>query len=262
MCHDISFSANSIEIISNYLPDIVFENTTRFDFSTSLHVLAQSFRNYPVIIQQDGKPHLKYFEWGVLASYMDTPEKIKQYRSSMVNARSEKLLYEKSSVWHRLRKQRCLIPMTGFFEHREIAGWSKKVPYHIKLKNRTIFFLLGLYNYASIPDPETGELKGTFAIITRESNHLISLIHNHGPNKHRMPVMLQPEEAVKWIRPDNTDEDLKQLLEYSIPDDELEVHPVWTIRTTKERPDGASKVAPYRWENLPTLDNNSRHLFS
>lgn len=260
MCHDISFSATGIEMITDYLPDLVYQHQPGFDFSSSLHVLAQSYREYPVFIYQDGKPHLKYFEWGVLASYMNTPDKIKQYRARMVNARSQKLLYDTNSVWHRLRNQRCLIPITGFFEHRKIYGWTHTVPYHIKLKNRSVFFLLGIYNYAPVPDPYTGEVKGTFTIVTRKANQLMSMIHNHGPNKHSMPVMHQPEKAVAWINPTNTDDDLKKLLEYCIPDAELDVYPVWTIRTTKDRPDGGSKVDPYKWENLPALGNDYGNL--
>jgi putative SOS response-associated peptidase YedK len=259
MCHDISFSANSIELITDYLPNLIV-GEQNFDFSTTTHVLAQAFRKYPIVHLQDNLPHLKYFEWGVVADYMNTPEKVKEYRSSMVNIRSEKLLDDKRSVWYRLRKQRCLIPVTGFFEHREIKGWTKKVPYHIKLQNRSLFFLLGLYNYSPIPDIETGELKGTFGIVTRSSNTVMSQIHNHGPNKHRMPVILQPEKAVKWINQDLTDEDLRNFLNYSIPDNELKVFPVWTIRTTKERPDFKTKIDPFEWENLPTLGKDDTQL--
>jgi len=260
MCHDISFSATSIELITDYLPDLVYDKQNNFDFSTSSHVLAQAFRNYPVILTENGVPHLKYFEWGVIADYMNTPDKVKEYRTSMVNIRSEKLLDDKRSVWYRLRKQRCLIPMTGFFEHREVKGWSKKVPYHIKLQNRSMFFLLGLYNYSPIPDTETGEIKGTWGIITRPSNTIMSSIHNHGPNKHRMPVMLQPENALEWINEGLTEEDMRRILSFEIPDSELDVYPVWTIRTTKERPDGQSKIDPFSWENLPPLGNDDPQL--
>ncbi|WP_411973658.1 hypothetical protein ACLCDV_10835 [Sphingobacterium sp. Lzh-3] len=38
----------------------------------------------------------------------------------MINARSERILEDKKSYWYLLRKQGCLIPVSGTFEHRAI----------------------------------------------------------------------------------------------------------------------------------------------
>ena len=137
MCYDISFSS-TIELITDYLPDIVIDTQISIDFDTTLHVQAQAYRKYPIIIFEDGKYKLKTFEWGVIADYMDTPEKIKKSRNWMCNAQSEKILDDKKSYWRRIRKNRCLIPVTGIYEHREIIGWKNKVPYFIKIKNRNL----------------------------------------------------------------------------------------------------------------------------
>ena len=257
MCHDISYSATSIELVTDYLPHLVFDKQISFDFSHSIHVLAQAFRMYPVILEQDGKPHLKYFEWGLIADYMNTSEKIKEYRSSMVNARSEKIMDDKRSVWYRIRNQRCLIPVTGFFEHREIRGWKNKVPYHINLCNNKFFFLLGLYNYSPVPEPETGEVRGTFSIITRTANEKMAMIHNHGANKNRMPVLYQPQDAIRWIKNSLSEIEIREILNYQAPSEELEVCPVFTIRTTKERPDGKLKTEVFNWDGLPKLGNDN-----
>lgn len=186
---------------------------------------------------------------------MNTPEKVKEYRIQMANARSEKL-FDPKSAWYKLRRQRCLIAVDGFFEHREIKGWKNKVPYFIKLAHRSHLFFIGLYNYSPLPDVETGELKGTFTIITRPANELMRQIHNHGPNKHRMPVLMQPEEAVKWLQEDLTDAQMKEMINYEIPSQELEAWPVFTVRTTKPRPDGKQTLAPFSWPNLPSLGND------
>lgn len=81
-------------------------------------------------------------------------------------------------------------------------------------------------------------------------------IHNHGPNKHRMPVLMQPEEAVKWLKEDLTDEEMKKILEYEIPGTALEYRPVFSIRTTKPRPDGKNKTEAFNWPGLPPLGND------
>lgn len=252
MCHDLSFTADTVEFITDILPNIFIDAQVLMDFDTTDHILSMSHRKALVIISQDKTPRLKQFEWGLIADYMNTPEKVKQYRIQMANARSEKI-FEKQSAWYRLRKNRCLIAVKGFYEHRTIKGWKNKVPYYIKLANHTNFFLLGFYNYAPIPDVETGELKGTFTLLTREANSLMKSIHNDGPNKHRMPVMLPPEQAVKWIDEALTDDEIKSMVSYEIPSEALEAYPVFTIRTTKLRPDGKSKTEEYKWENLPPL---------
>jgi putative SOS response-associated peptidase YedK len=100
----------------------------------------------------------------------------------MCNAQSEKILGDKKSYWRRIRKQRCLIPVRAFFEHREVKGMKTKIPYVIRLKDRPVFALLGLYAYSPIPDMETGEVKGTFTVITRRANAVMEQIHNGGPN--------------------------------------------------------------------------------
>src|SRR5574338_131437 len=153
MCYDISFKT-SIKTIRDYLPLIQTDPQLQMDFD-NIHVLAQSFSKVPVIIFEDATYKLKYFEWGVIADYMNTPDKIGQSRQWMCNAQSEKILGDKKSYWHRIRKNRCLVPVTGFYEHREIKGWKKKVPYFIRLKNREIFCIPGLYHYSPLPDPET-----------------------------------------------------------------------------------------------------------
>ena len=46
---------------------------------------------------------------------------------------------------------------------------------------------------------------------------------------------------------------LKEFTSYEIPSEDLEYWPIWTIRTSKERPDGKMKGEPYEWPNLPPL---------
>ena len=165
-------------------------------------------------------------------------------------------MFDKSSVWYRLRKQRCLVPVTGIYEHRKIKGWKNKVPYHVKILNRNLFFLPGFYNYAPIPDNETGELIGTFTFLTRAANQLMSMIHNDGNNKQRMPLFMQPEMALNWVNENLSEEELKQMIDFEIPSEELEAYPVFSIRTTKQRQDNKFKNEPYHCEGLPELGDD------
>jgi putative SOS response-associated peptidase YedK len=262
MCYDISFSTR-VEMISDYLPDLVIDPQVNLDFSMYQHVAAQAHRRYPVVVFEDAHYKLKPFEWGVIPEYMDTPEKIKKGRSSMCNARSEKIIEDKRSYWHRIRRTRCLIPVTGIFEHREIKGWKNKVPYYIQLKERPLFCLPGLYHYPNKADVETGEITGTFTLITRSANSLMTQIHNGGENAFRMPLFLPKELEIKWLLPDLNDGEILEILEYQAPSEALTYDPVYTVRTTKERPDGKGKLEPFEWAGLPPLgvDSSEMSLF-
>lgn len=223
----MSFFSN-IKLVSDFLP----VKTDDLHFEPTWHKVAQSFCTWPVVVNEDGFK-LRLFEWGVIADYMNTPEKIKEYRTSMANARSEKILDDKRSVWHRLRQQRCLVLSTGFFEHQDTGG-KKKLPYFIHVKGQPIFCFAGLYNYSPLPDPETGELIGTFSIITRAANPLMATIHNGGTNSGRMPLLLPKEKAIQWLDKSLTDDSLRTILDYEFPESEMEAWPVNTIRTRKE----------------------------
>ena len=257
MCYDISFST-TIELITDYLPGIQIDPQITIDFDTSIHVLAQEHKKYPVIIQDEGNYKLKEFEWGVIADYMNSPEKIKKNRHWMCNAQSEKILGDKNSYWNRIREQRCLIPVTGFYEHREIKGWKNKVPYYVRLKGRQLFCLPGLYAYAPMPDVETGELTGTFTLITRGANEIMRQIHNGGSNAFRMPLFLTREHEMKWLDDRLTEQEMTELLSYEMPSDELDYWPVYSIRTTKLRPDNKHKMEPFEWPSLPALGQNEQ----
>ena len=251
MCYDISFSTR-YELVTEYIPGLVVDPQINFDYDSSVHVVAQAYMKKPVIYKEDGIYHLKPFEWGVIADYMKTPEQIKKQRQWMCNAQSEKML-DRKSYWYRIRRKRCLVPVTGFFEHREVKGMKNKIPYFIRLKDREVFCLAGLYSYAPTPDVETGELRGTFTVVTRAANSLMQQIHNGGPNAGRMPLLLPKELELKWLDDNLSDEDIAEILQFEMPAEELIATPVYTIRTTKPRPDGKSKLEAFEWPGLPPL---------
>ncbi|MDR2272532.1 MAG: SOS response-associated peptidase [Sphingobacterium sp.] len=53
-------------------------------------------------------------------SALSDPKLQADRRRNMINVRSERILEDKKSYWYRLRKQGCLIPVSGTFEHRAI----------------------------------------------------------------------------------------------------------------------------------------------
>jgi len=106
-----------------------------------------------------------------------------------------------------------------------------------------------------LPNKETGELekRWTFTLVTRPANALMQQIHNDGDNKWRMPLFLPSNLAAQWVLEDLSIEQLQSILDFELPASELECWPVYTIRTSKERPDGKQKIEPFVWEGLPEL---------
>jgi putative SOS response-associated peptidase YedK len=258
MCLDIAFYS-ALELIDEYFPDLVHDSEFNFDMDLGVHVMALGHKRYPVIVFENGRYMRRYFEWGIIAEYMDTPEKIKIYRKNMVNARSEKILDDKKSFWHRIRKKRCLIPVTGIYEHREVSGWKNKIPYHVSLKQRPLFCIPGLYHYNErIPsDPETGEMRGMFSLITTGANEVMRGIHNGGDNAFRMPLFLTKEMELQWLKQDLTDDEMRSILTYQIPSNAINYSTVFSIRGKQLRPDGKRKNEPFIFEGLPELGKDT-----
>ena len=277
MCYDISFTT-SVETIQDYFPNLINDLQLEFNFGDLTHTMGNFvFPAYPIVYrdQKDERLHLTAMEWGVIAYYARTDldkllkqfpddkakaykefdKKLKSIRNSMLNARSERILDDPKSYWYKIRNRRCLIPVDGIYEHREIVGWKNKVPYLIWMKHQDKFFIPGLYSVAELPDEQTGELtkRWTFTLITRGANSLLRSIHNHGDNKHRMPLFLPQDMAQHWLDHELPEDEYRRLLAYEMPSEDLDYGTVFTIRSPKGRPDGQPKNAPYQWESLPPL---------
>jgi putative SOS response-associated peptidase YedK len=180
--------------------------------------------------------------WGLLADFMiNDTEALKKYGNSLFNARSEKLLYS-NTVWNKYINNRCLLIADGVYEHREIEGIKKKVPYYISLQSGAPLLLPCVFSPAF-----PGHNSSTFAIITRPANDLMKKIHNTGPNKHRMPLFYEPAQAMNWLNNSLQEKELVEFLNYSIPSESLHSHTVFTIRGSLVREDKKNKNDFYNW---------------
>ena len=130
------------------------------------------------------------------------------------------------------------------------------------MKARKMFCIPGLFHYNQfVPsDPETGEVRGMFTMITRMGNEVMKNIHNSGDNAFRMPLFLPKELELKWLQPNLTDEDISSILSYEIPADQLDYYPVFSIRGKTPRPDQAPKNQRFDYQNLPPLGNDDGQL--
>ncbi|MBL1143204.1 MAG: SOS response-associated peptidase [Proteobacteria bacterium] len=149
-----------------------------------------------VVRLNDNKKELAKLNWGLVPSWAKSDIKIKP-----INAKAE-TIREKPYFRSAYKKQRCIIPASGFYEWKGSKG--HKQPYCIYPLNDPCFGFAGLW--------EKNEELETFTIITTEANTLMSEIH------HRMPVILNTKDYDTWLQ-----EGDYELLK-PCPSEEMEYH--------------------------------------
>lgn len=139
-------------------------------------------------------------KWGLIPFWEKTAEKANEIRKLTYNAKAD-TVFEKPSFREPIKKHRCLVPSTGFFEwHHNSDG--TKMPYFIRLKDGDIFSMAGIYD--EWRNPETGKILRTFSILTTEANQLLAKMHNA---KKRMPVILSAANKLYWLQPNLSKEE-------------------------------------------------------
>lgn len=167
----------------------------------------------PILIVKDtpqgriGTFHL----WGLIPSWANDPS----IGTKMINARSETAA-EKPSFRNALKRRRCLVPASGFYEWQSL-GKGQKQPYWIHRKDGSFLAFAGLWESWQGPN---GEELDTCTILTTTPNELMAPIHD------RMPVILRKEHYDVWLNcEDQTAKGVVGLFR-PCPASWLAVHPV------------------------------------
>lgn len=193
-----------------YIKSTLAEMVRSFSFADSAGVgaLDNSFPRYngaprqvyPIIVQDELIKTTAGFvsaSWGLIPSWQ---KEVGSGRPPPINARAETIAT--NGLFKRpYASKRCLIPIDGFFEWKDIHGTGKdKQPYAIAMKDGSPFALAGIFDLWK--NPETGELVRTFCVVTCEPNELMATIHD------RMPVILAARDYERWIGPEADPADL------------------------------------------------------
>jgi putative SOS response-associated peptidase YedK len=144
---------------------------------------------------------LEALRWGLIPSWAKDPA----IGNRLANARAETVA-EKPSFRSAFRKQRCLVPVNGFYEWKQDT--KPKQPFYFSLKDSQPFALAALWEYWE-PKEAKGENVQTFTLITTSSNEVLQPIHD------RMPVILDEKDYEAWLNP--AQQDVEKLKGYLKP---------------------------------------------
>jgi putative SOS response-associated peptidase YedK len=181
----------------------------------------------PIITAGDPE-NFKLFKWGLIPFYMTDKEKAMILRTQTLNCISEEM-YEKPSFRDAIKNaQRCLIPVTGFFEWRWLdEQGTVKIPYYITFRDQQVRSMAGLYSRWK--DTENGEYYYSYTVLTTKANSILEYVHN---NKKRMPVFIAKEDEKAWLNKDLTKKDVLELCHPS-QDPSMRAYTVTKLLTTR-----------------------------
>jgi len=223
--------------------------TTEGEWEPAYQINAYDHSQSPVITSKDpGK--IQMFHWGLIPHRTKNIEDAAKIRTMTLMARSEEM-YEKSSYAELAKAgKRCIIPTTGYFEHRTVG--KNKFPYFIFLKDKPIFSIGGLYSRWI--NPADGKEHYTYCICTTRANELTSIIHNKGL---RMPVILPDTKSEqKWLDTKLPQEEVLKLCE-PLPASLMDAYTVSKVITSKT-PNVKEAIEPYPY---PELNNEIRVVY-
>ena len=211
------------------------------------HINAYAFPRYPILTRQQ-PADFQGFRWGLIPHWVKSKTDADKLRLQTVNARSE-TIYEKPSYRQAAgRGQRCLIPVTGFFEwHTDERNAKKlKYPFYISTTDQPIASIAGLWdNWA---DPDTGEVLTTFSLLTTDANPLLAAIHN---TKKRQPCVLTRDQEHAWLHENLGEKEALQLLHEPYPASQMKSHTISRLITSRTEDSNVPGVlAPQTYPEL------------
>ena len=159
------------------------------------------------VIERGGKRDLVPMRWGLIPSWW---KKSAKEIPATFNARAETVAI-KPMFRDALRRSRCLIPVSGYYEW--LPTPTGKQPYYYTSRDGAPLTFAGLWD--EWMDIETGRLLKSCTVIVTNANALAAKVHN------RMPVLLQPQDFDNWLSGAAGAELLK-----AAPDDYLQTWPV------------------------------------
>jgi putative SOS response-associated peptidase YedK len=161
--------------------------TTFPDLEPSYNVAPQTFQPIVRLNRETGEREIVLMRWGLVPFWA----KDAKIGYSSVNAKAETVATS-PTFREAFRRRRCLVPADAFYEWQKIDAKTKQ-PFAIGMKDGSPYAFAGLWERWKNAD--RSETLETYTIITTDPNELLEPLHN------RMPVILEPRDYDRWLRP-------------------------------------------------------------
>jgi putative SOS response-associated peptidase YedK len=212
MCFTVNVNLIKEELENRYGAALIDPDKYR----PSYYYHAYGLPKIPAICSREPS-RIKLLQWGLIPSWTRSTEDANIIRYKTFNARAESV-DNKPSFSGSIKSKRCIIPVSGFYEWQH-AG-RDKIPWYIFSAENEILSVAGLYDEWT--ENSTGEVLGTFSIITTEANELMAQIHNSAK---RMPVLLDRIAEKVWTDNSSALDEVINLLR-PCPSDMLKAHTI------------------------------------
>lgn len=155
----------------------------------------------PVVLQVDGVSQVQTLRWGLIPGWA----KDLKIGYSTINARAESVR-EKPSFRQAWRAgQRCLVPVTGWYEWRELAAGRKQAYYFHAVDARNPMMFAGLWSHWQGAD---GQPILSYTILTTAAVDIVREVHDRQPRVLASAdwdawLTVSPREAERWLVPES-----------------------------------------------------------
>jgi putative SOS response-associated peptidase YedK len=204
-----------------YDPDTLvsgFSLTRIQPFPKRWNVAPQSL--VPVVFEtREGERVGESMRWGLVPHWA----KDESIGARLNNARVEGIA-DKPSFRQAVRRRRCLLPASGYYEWQPIAqpsGKPVKQPWYITPADDAFFAMAGLFEAWRAPGAdEASPWLLTCCVVTTDASPKLAPIHD------RMPVMIAREHWAAWLARSSQDPATLAPLMGGLPDRAIQTWPV------------------------------------
>jgi len=199
MCYHVSFKAKAHDLIKAF--DAPFPEANQVQ--EFYHANGFNLPKLPALVNDPTGRKLELIRWGYIPDDIESIDEAKTVARKRLNARSEAVWF--NSYKEAIFNNRCIIPVSGFFESKHVG--KEKIPHYIHPKENKFFNLIGLHH--KWIDPVNKSEIDSFAILTGPANELMASIHNSAK---RMPLMIDSNQIEMWLDPGLSKQDIKALM--------------------------------------------------
>lgn len=200
------------------------------------------------IVNSTGGPSVVSFSWGLVPRWAPDASRA----ASLINARIETVA-EKPSFRDLVAQHRCVIPMDGYFEWKELLRHDAmkpiKQPFYFSAHSQSryshqgVLAVAGLWTAWKDPNQSNGQVMHSAVALTTDANDMVSQVH------HRMPVLLDRSGVANWL----ADKNINPLAQIQVVDDDALVVCAVSTKVNSSRNNGSDLIEPINLTQTESL---------